>query len=81
MTRAVSFWRANVPYSPTPRRQIAVRRDPHASFAASSRRLQVDVDAVHAAEDIGSYRLSARHFEYVPEKRRGDNQEELRATV
>lgn len=37
----------------------------NASFASSNRRLQVDFDAVYAAEDIGSYKPDLRNFEYM----------------
>lgn len=35
------------------------------SFAASNRKLQVAFDAVYTAEDIGSYKPSARNFDYM----------------
>jgi len=38
------------------------------SFMHSNRRLQVEFDAVYTAEDIGSYKPSARNFEYMLEK-------------
>jgi putative hydrolase of the HAD superfamily len=41
------------------------------SFHASSRRLQVEFDAVYTAEDIGSYKPSARNFDYMIEKLEG----------
>jgi 2-haloalkanoic acid dehalogenase type II len=37
------------------------------SFAHSNRRLGVEFDAVYTAEDIGSYKPSARNFEYMIE--------------
>ena len=37
----------------------------NASFALSNRRLQVEFDAIYTAEDIGSYKPSARNFEYM----------------
>lgn len=37
------------------------------SFAASNRRLGVTFDAVHVAEDIGSYKPDLRNFEYMLE--------------
>ncbi len=39
----------------------------NASFALSSRRLQVDFDAIYTAEDIGSYKPNPRNFEYMLE--------------
>ncbi len=39
-----------------------VHRD---GFAASSRKLGVDFDAVYTAEDIGSYKPDPRNFEYL----------------
>ena len=41
------------------------------TFQASNRRLQVDFDAIYTAEDIGSYKPSARNFEYMIEKLEG----------
>ncbi|MEQ9331638.1 haloacid dehalogenase type II [Thalassobaculum sp.] len=38
------------------------------SFAASNARLQVAFDAVYTAEDIGSYKPSARNFDYMVDK-------------
>ena len=38
------------------------------SFQASNRRLQVEFDAIYTAEDIGSYKPSARNFDYMIEK-------------
>ena len=38
------------------------------TFQASNRRLQVDFDAIYTAEDIGSYKPSARNFDYMIEK-------------
>ncbi|HJS30384.1 MAG TPA: haloacid dehalogenase type II [Alphaproteobacteria bacterium] len=38
------------------------------SFAFSKAKLQVAFDAVYTAEDIGSYKPSARNFEYMLEK-------------
>jgi 2-haloacid dehalogenase len=38
------------------------------TFQASNRRLQVEFDAIYTAEDIGSYKPSARNFEYMLEK-------------
>ena len=38
------------------------------SFRASNRRLQVEFDAIYTAEDIGSYKPSARNFDYMIEK-------------
>lgn len=38
------------------------------SFAASNARLGVAFDAVYTAEDIGSYKPSARNFDYMLEK-------------
>jgi 2-haloacid dehalogenase len=35
------------------------------SFSASNEKLKVDFDAVYTAEDIGSYKPSARNFEYM----------------
>lgn len=35
------------------------------SFAGSHERLQVEFDAVYTAQDIGSYKPSARNFEYM----------------
>ena len=40
------------------------------SFAYSNRRLEVTFDAIYTAEDIGSYKPSARNFEYMIEKLR-----------
>lgn len=37
----------------------------NASFAFSNKKLGVDFDAVYTAEDIGSYKPSARNFEYM----------------
>jgi 2-haloacid dehalogenase len=41
------------------------------SFEASNRRLQVQFDAVYTAEDIGSYKPSARNFDYMIEQLEG----------
>ena len=41
------------------------------SFHYSNQRLQVQFDAVYTAEDIGSYKPSARNFEYMLEKLSG----------
>jgi 2-haloacid dehalogenase len=41
------------------------------SFHASNRRLQVQFDAIYTAEDIGSYKPSARNFDYMLEKLSG----------
>ncbi len=41
------------------------------TFQASNRRLQVDFDAIYTAEDIGSYKPSARNFDYMIEKLEG----------
>jgi len=41
------------------------------TFQASNRRLQVEFDAVYTAEDIGSYKPSARNFDYMIEKLEG----------
>jgi 2-haloalkanoic acid dehalogenase type II len=41
------------------------------SFVHSNRRLQVAFDAIYTAEDIGSYKPSARNFEYMLEKLHG----------
>ena len=38
------------------------------SFSASNARLQVAFDAVYTAEDIGSYKPSARNFDYMLDK-------------
>jgi 2-haloalkanoic acid dehalogenase type II len=38
------------------------------SFAGSSRKLEVEFDAVYTAQDIGSYKPSDRNFEYMHEK-------------
>jgi len=38
------------------------------SFAHSNKKLGVDFDAIFTAEDIGSYKPSARNFEYMLEK-------------
>jgi putative hydrolase of the HAD superfamily len=40
------------------------------TFQASNRRLGVEFDAIYTAEDIGSYKPSARNFEYMIEKLR-----------
>jgi 2-haloacid dehalogenase len=40
----------------------------NATFQASNRKLQVEFDAIYTAEDIGSYKPSARNFEYMIEK-------------
>jgi 2-haloacid dehalogenase len=37
----------------------------NASFAFSNARLQVQFDAVHTAQDIGSYKPSPRNFQYL----------------
>ena len=37
----------------------------NASFAHSNKRLQVDFDAVYTAQDIGTYKPSARNFDYM----------------
>src|SRR5258708_23679635 len=41
------------------------------SFQASNRRLQVEFDAIYTAEDIGSYKPSARNFDYMIENLAG----------
>jgi putative hydrolase of the HAD superfamily len=41
------------------------------TFQASNRRLQVEFDAIYTAEDIGSYKPSARNFDYMIEKLEG----------
>jgi putative hydrolase of the HAD superfamily len=41
------------------------------TFQASNRRLQVQFDAIYTAEDIGSYKPSARNFDYMIEKLEG----------
>jgi len=41
------------------------------TFQASNRRLQVGFDAIYTAEDIGSYKPSARNFDYMIEKLEG----------
>ena len=38
------------------------------TFQASNRKLQVEFDAIYTAEDIGSYKPSARNFEYMLDK-------------
>jgi 2-haloacid dehalogenase len=38
------------------------------SFAVSSKKLEVDFDAIYTAEDIGSYKPSDRNFHYMLEK-------------
>lgn len=38
------------------------------SFQKSNRRLHVEFDAIYTAEDIGSYKPSARNFDYMIEK-------------
>lgn len=40
------------------------------SFSFSNRKLGVDFDAIYTAEDIGSYKPSARNFDYMFEKLR-----------
>lgn len=40
-------------------------------FQASNRKLQGEFDAIYTAEDIGSYKPSARNFEYMIEKLEG----------
>ena len=48
------------------------------SFSFSNKKLGVDFDAIYTAEDIGSYKPSARNFDYMLEKLRtigiGDKQ-------
>jgi 2-haloacid dehalogenase len=39
-----------------------------ASFAGSNRRLGVEFDAIYTAQDIGSYKPSARNFDYMLER-------------
>ena len=39
----------------------------NASFALSSKRLQVDFDAIYTAEDVGSYKPDPRNFDYMLE--------------
>jgi 2-haloacid dehalogenase len=39
----------------------------NASFALSNKRQQVDLDAIYAAEDIGTYKPDLRNFEYMLE--------------
>ncbi len=46
-----------------------VHRD---GFAASSRKLGVDFDAVYTAEDVGSYKPDPRNFEYMLTRLRDD---------
>jgi 2-haloacid dehalogenase len=41
------------------------------SFSHSNTKLQVNFDAIYTAEDIGSYKPSARNFEYMLEKLSG----------
>lgn len=41
------------------------------SFHHSNQRLQVQFDAIYTAEDIGSYKPSARNFDYMLEKLSG----------
>lgn len=43
----------------------------NASFAHSNRRLQVEFDAIYTAQDIGSYKPSARNFDYMIDKLQG----------
>jgi len=38
------------------------------SFEGSNNRLQVEFDAIYTAEDVGSYKPSARNFDYMLEK-------------
>ncbi|TIO09107.1 MAG: haloacid dehalogenase, partial [Mesorhizobium sp.] len=38
------------------------------SFSFSNKKLGVDFDAIYTAEDIGSYKPSARNFDYMLEK-------------
>ncbi len=38
------------------------------SFAASNAKLQVAFDAIYTAEDVGSYKPSARNFDYMLDK-------------
>jgi 2-haloacid dehalogenase len=40
----------------------------NASFAHSNQKLGVDFDAIYTAEDIGSYKPSARNFEYMTDQ-------------
>jgi 2-haloacid dehalogenase len=42
------------------------------SFSASNARLGVVFDAIHTAEDIGSYKPSLRNFEYLLERMKSD---------
>lgn len=43
----------------------------NASFAHSSRRLEVRFDAVYTAQDIGSYKPASRNFDYMLDKLAG----------
>ncbi|MBM3519191.1 MAG: haloacid dehalogenase type II [Alphaproteobacteria bacterium] len=43
----------------------------NASFAHSNRRLKIAFDAIYTAQDIGSYKPSARNFDYMLEKLKG----------
>ncbi len=43
----------------------------NASFAHSNSRLQVEFDAIYTAQDIGSYKPSARNFDYMIDKLQG----------
>ncbi|GGF50311.1 haloacid dehalogenase [Azorhizobium oxalatiphilum] len=38
------------------------------SFAASNKRLEVEFDAIYAAEDIGAYKPADKNFDYMIEK-------------
>ena len=40
----------------------------NASFAHSNRKLGVEFDAIYTAEDIGSYKPSARNFDYLTDQ-------------
>ncbi len=44
-----------------------------AGFAASNRKLGVAFDAIYTAEDIGSYKPTARNFEYMLERLEADH--------
>jgi 2-haloacid dehalogenase len=55
----------------------------NASFALSNRRLQVNFDAIYAAEDVGSYKPDLRNFEYMLDNLRalGVKKEEILHTA
>ncbi|MFQ5624233.1 MAG: haloacid dehalogenase type II [Paracoccaceae bacterium] len=46
-------------------RLVVLSNIDNASFAHSNRRLGVEFDAVYTAEDVGSYKPSARNFDYM----------------